>query len=570
MIHLNKQLRITVKLKDQRRITLTPQDTRYASYSIQEEEVVGGKRLRVFIEPAVALWIENASIEWTQQVKASDRLFFNGYQSWTDAQELTITDRMPSLRWFAKPLVKKYQFDKYGDRVIGKFSHRKGDFHGFSYCYLKGQDSVSLVASLNEHQGFTILTYQNKKHVWTARKDLEGVVMTSKTCVFDLLFTTGTMSEVFDQYAHQLQIPRIENRRYRGWTSWYNYYQNISEEIILKNLSNYDHGQIDIFQIDDGYQMAIGDWLDVDKKKFPKGMKYLADQIHAKGVKAGIWLAPFVTEKKSSIAKNHPEWLIKDEQGNFLEGGSNWSGFYVLNLELDEVKSYLRHVFSVVLDEWGYDMVKLDFLYALCILPTVSKSRGQIMAEGMDFLRECVGNRLILGCGVPLASSFGKVDFCRIGCDVGLDYNDKWFMKYFHRERISTYHAINNAIGRYELNGRFFLNDPDVFLLRDANLELTDAQKTLLAKVNQWFGKILFTSDDISLYSDEAMHLYQNVMDEQNIEIDLVTTLKKGVYKVLGRCNGVKTCMYINSSDVLYQNSEVTLPAYQLEMREQK
>lgn len=568
MIHHSKKLHILVKLEDNRVITLTPQDATYATFVMKEEEVLGGKRISVHLQPNVAMSVIHASLSWTHQAQESDRLFFNGYQSWTDAQELSAKDKMPSLRWFAKPVVKKYQFDKYGDTVIEKFSHKKGHFHGFSYGYLKQQHSISLIASLNEHQGFTILTYKHNKQLWTVRKDLDGVIVSAKTCVFDLFLSEGSIDEVFDRYAQLLQMPQIDNQRYRGWTSWYNYYQNISEEIILKNLANYQMGDIDIFQIDDGYQRAIGDWLDVDPVKFPSGMKVIADAIKKKGMKAGIWLAPFVCEKKSSLALNHPEWLLKDNQGNFLEGGSNWSGFYVLNLELDEVKEYIRHVFSVVLDEWGYDMVKLDFLYALCILPTTSKSRGQIMAEGMDFLRECVGNRLILGCGVPLASSFGKVDFCRIGCDVGLDFNDKWFMKYFHRERISTYHAINNAMGRFALNGRFFLNDPDVFLLRDDHLQLSASQKTMLAMVNHWFGKILFTSDDISLYQNEARQLYQKVMNGSNVKIKQVTTLKKGVYKVEGSSEGVITYMYINTSSKDYKDNEITIQAYQLEMRE--
>ncbi|EKC48560.1 hypothetical protein OBE_15116, partial [human gut metagenome] len=41
------------------------------------------------------------------------------------------------------------------------------------------------------------------------------------------------------------------------------------------------------------------------------------------------------------------------------------------------------------------------------------------MCEAMDFLRECVGEKMILGCGVPLMPAFGKVDYCRIGADYG-------------------------------------------------------------------------------------------------------------------------------------------------------
>ena len=75
-------------------------------------------------------------------------------------------------------------------------------------------------------------------------------------------------------------------------------------------------------------------------------------------------------------------------------------------------------------------MVKLDFLYSEAMQPRNGKSRGQIMCEAMDFLRECVGEeKLILGCGVPLGPSFGVVDACRISCDVDLKYLPKYYNK---------------------------------------------------------------------------------------------------------------------------------------------
>lgn len=64
-------------------------------------------------------------------------------------------------------------------------------------------------------------------------------------------------------------------------------------------------------------------------------------------------------------------------------------------------------------------MVKLDFLFAAAMIPQRGKSRGEIMTDAMEFLREVVGpNKIILGCGVPLGPSWRKVDYCRIGSDV--------------------------------------------------------------------------------------------------------------------------------------------------------
>ena len=54
-------------------------------------------------------------------------------------------------------------------------------------------------------------------------------------------------------------------------------------------------------------------------------------------------------------------------------------------------------------------------------------------------------------------------EYNRIGCDVSLDWNDVWYMRFFHRERTSTKQSLANTIFRRSLNNRAFLNDPDVF-----------------------------------------------------------------------------------------------------------
>jgi hypothetical protein len=120
----------------------------------------------------------------------------------------------------------------------------------------------------------------------------------------------------------------------------------------------------------------------------------------------------------------------------------------------------------------------------------------------MAFLRDVVGEHLILGCGVPLGPAFGKVDYCRIGCDVGLGWDDKEPAMVHYRERISTITAITNSMGRRHLDGRAFWNDTDVYILREESNSLSLAQRHSLFLANMIFGNVLFTSDDIANYSD--------------------------------------------------------------------
>ncbi|MBU3189645.1 alpha-galactosidase [Clostridium bowmanii] len=238
-------------------------------------------------------------------------------------------------------------------------------------------------------------------------------------------------------------------------------------------------------------------------------------------------------DRNSKIFKEKKHWILKDSHGELALSGSNWSRFYALDIYNPEVREYIKSVFSVVLDEWGYDMVKLDFLYAVCLVPSKTKTRGQIMTEAMEFLRECVGDKLILGCGVPLGPSFGLVDYCRIGCDVGLDWNDKVFMRMLHRERISTLYALGNAIGTRQLNGRAFLNDPDVFLLREDNIMLSETQRQTLFTVNHIFGSLLFTSDNIKKYDSKKHLMFDNIMNLKEKKIQSVESFRNGLVEVM-------------------------------------
>lgn len=468
--------------------------------------------------PVGELTLESVSMTFPWSCRGGrnpEQIFMNGYQSWTDSHEHTILEKEPAISPLAAGMVEKYYLDRYGDVNFTMKPKGTGQFHGFTYCYFRDGEQYRFLGSLSERAGFTVFYYNGTAQQMTIEKDCAGLKISEEWNAFDLVELSGTEDQVFDFYFEKMNISKLSGKPMTGYTSWYNHYQNISEQIIMENLEHvHEMGQnLDVFQIDDGYQTYVGDWLDVNADKFPAGLEPVVDQIHEYGMKAGLWLSPFVCEKNSGCYHEHPDWLVKDECGNPVCGGSNWSTFYALNLELSQVQDYLREVFRQVLDVWGFDLVKLDFLYGACMQPTSHKTRGQLMCEAMDFLRELVGDKLILGCGVPLGPAFGKVDYCRIGPDVGLDWDGSPKEKLLHRERVSTKNTIGNTIYRRQLNGRAFWNDPDVYLLRDDNIKLSTKQKALLAQVNGLFGGLLFTSDDVGSYDAEKRELQQSLTE---------------------------------------------------------
>lgn len=128
-----------------------------------------------------------------------------------------------------------------------------------------------------------------------------------------------------------------------GWSSWNHFRVNIDEKMIreqadaLLNSGMYDAGYRFI-NIDDGYfggRDANGK-LFCDSLKFPSGMKSLADYIHSKGLKAGIY----------SDAGSNTCGSIWDNDKNGIGVG---------------LYGHVEGDCTLLLKEWGYDFLKVDW-----------------------------------------------------------------------------------------------------------------------------------------------------------------------------------------------------------------
>lgn len=511
--------------------------------------------VKLTLIPSRPITLISASLEFWHEYEKNEKFFVNGYQSWTTSGEMSAEDIYRGTTPLAG--VTKYTKDMAitsGDYAFTRYEPRPGFFHSFTYTYLRRGDEFELFGSLSERNGYTVFYSDMEKHIFSVEKDVEGLTISEPYEMFDIVRVVGGYDEVFDKYFAAMNLPAKKHiDRLTGYTSWYNYFQKIDENIILRDLKGLSRAResVNIFQIDDGYEPFVGDWLDYNGKDFPNGMKTIADAVHREGYLAGIWLAPFNVQRgKSRILKEHPDWLIRNPDGKPQLGCVAWGGAYTLDIYNPEVREHLKKVFDNVLNDWGYDMVKLDFLYSQCRTPRDNKTRGTIMCEAMDFLRECVGDKLILGCGVPLGPAFGVVDACRISCDVDLSYGGKFYNSMsINNELPSAQNAINNSMFRRHLNGRAFLNDPDVFFLRDHNLTFTWEQKLLLAKINNLFGRVLFVSDDAGEYSEAELEVLKETFRETDakiLDVKCVGARADGNYEIKFIENGEEKLLYFN------------------------
>jgi alpha-galactosidase len=481
-----------------------------------------GWRIIVKLEPEEAVTITSATFDANYRFTRDDMIFCNGFQSWTESRKFAPGEKMKKLARSAR----RFKVHCFGDYHFYPYSGDKGKLHSYVYCYIKQKTGdYTLLGSLLEDTGYTIYALETRKNRISVIKDVEGLVVSEPYVLIDLLQLQGPKKEVLAGYFNTI-CPDLQTREpATGWTSWYKHYTDITEEIILGNLETMSKNRVPLeyFQIDDGYQTAVGDWLSI-KPTFPNGMKHIADSIRSKHYTPGLWLAPFICEERSSIFRDHPDWLLR-KNGEPVPAGWNplWSGtFYALDIYNDEFRYHIKEVFDTVLNQWGFDMVKLDFLYAAAMTPREGKTRGTIMMDAMRFLRRCVGEKTLLGCGVPLGTAFGLVDYCRIGSDVAPKWEDRILAAIHYRERVSTVNSLRSTSGRSHLNGRVFVNDPDVVILRDEDNALTTAERHTLCMVNNIFGGLMFISDDISLYSDETMRMFRSMFPFAKKEIDRV------------------------------------------------
>ena len=441
----------------------------------------------------------------------TERVFFNGYQTWSPSHEEKPSSVMRGISTFFKGMAYPWGTMRYGDSFFMNYSNKPGEFHGYSYFYKRYEEEYLLIASTDETNGYTIFSYSFDNSELTITKDAG---MPKYDQELHIVAFKGGYDEVFDAWFEAAGIKRRPAEPMAGYGSWYNRYEKITDETITEDLEGCS-GVLepgDLFQIDDGWQTAVGDWT-AHKQKFPRGMKASVEDIHAKGFKAGLWLAPFGAQHDSQLVKDHPDWLLMHD-GRPWYCGSNWGGFFALDIDNPEVRDYLKEVFHNVFDVWGFDLVKLDFLYAAAPWmtakgPFFGESRGSRMCRAVDYLREWCGDGMILGCGTPLMPVFGKFEYCRIGPDASLDWDNTAVIRNASPEYPSTKNAILDTFYRRGLDGRAFLNDPDVFFLRRDNIKLTEDQKDMHARVLAQYGSFFLTSDNMGEYDEKQLEHYR-------------------------------------------------------------
>jgi len=309
----------------------------------------------------------------------------------------------------------------------------------------------------------------------------------------------GTEEQVFTAYSARLREKFCNPAKEAGWEtrhasipsvwcSWYSLYGWVNERTFLKALDGLQDLPFEVVQLDDGWELAVGDWE--ANKKFPAGMAAMAGKIRDSGRTPGLWLAPFMVTLNSALARQHPDWLLRDQQGQPVRAGLSWNGVtYTLDSSHPEVLEWLDGLIRKVRG-WGYAYLKLDFLYAGA-LPGVRKNdlpREAAYRQAMERIRAAAGDAYILGCGAPILPSLGVCDGLRVGPDVAPYWiNTPMSVWLNNPNHPGTHNAIRTSLGRLWLQPVIH-TDPDVVFFRSRPNALTPEQKACLRDLSLLSG----------------------------------------------------------------------------------
>lgn len=91
-------------------------------------------------------------------------------------------------------------------------------------------------------------------------------------------------------------------------------YTIMTEQRLLEEIDRAAECGVQTFVLDDGWQQEFGDWT-YNRERLPNGLKPLVDRMKSYGMTPGIWMSLVGAGKQTQRTLEHPEWIIRDRQG---------------------------------------------------------------------------------------------------------------------------------------------------------------------------------------------------------------------------------------------------------------
>lgn len=194
------------------------------------------------------------------------------------------------------------------------------------------------------------------------------------TCESFISFFTGDCFSALRNYAGLLEaqgvvMPESEPAAFEpAWCAW-GYERQFTLAEIIGTLPKVSELGFKWATLDDGYQIAEGDW-DLTSKRFPRGdadMRALVDKIHSYGMKAELWWAPLAADPGTSFLKKYPDSIIRDKDGK-PQDITWWDSWYLSPVDADVIREQ-KALVEKFIGDWGFDGLKLDGQHMNAVAP---------------------------------------------------------------------------------------------------------------------------------------------------------------------------------------------------------
>jgi alpha-galactosidase len=364
--------------------------------------------------------------------------------------------------------------------------------------------------------------------------DTEGLELKpGETWEFEeFTFNSGAnRAQLIDQLAERLienHPPLRFNTPPAGWCSWYCFGPRVRATDVLENLDVIAKNipGLKYVQIDDGYQPAMGDWLETGAA-FGGNVQGVLKEIRNRGFEPAIWVAPFIAEEKSHIFEQHPEWFVKDAEGRPLRsdrvtfGGWRRGPWYALDGTHPEAQRHLEIVFRTMRQDWGCTYFKLDANFWGAIhggrFNDQRATRIEAYRRGMQAILRGAGNSFVLACNHPIWPSLGLIHGSRSSNDI----KRSW-------QRFET--TARQNLNRNWQNGRLWWNDPDAVVLTG---ELSEDEFRFHATAIYASGGMILSGDDLTKISPQRLAMLKKLVPPTGVAASFEDdSLRLGVIKL--------------------------------------
>lgn len=311
----------------------------------------------------------------------------------------------------------------------------------------RNSDDILLEGTLTQNRFYRYYSLSDEQIIWSQRaKTVKALILEP-----DEQFTgewnyveTGKSADLNHPYDNYLRALRNFGVKYRGrettnrdtliWGSWnHGIHRAINQTDLLENADYVKKyfSTVKWYQIDDGYdeydysitnhRIALGIFHEgegISKEKFPDGIEHFVREIKKRGLRPALWTGLTVSTHRRPY-KDNPDWFIVCYQD---------PNYAIYNISKPEVRKFIHEAFRKIINDWGFEGIKLDFWSYFfedeqVVIPAGKITGGNYRRWLLEIIRSLLpeDGYLQLGCDIAMGNPhLGEfADNYRYGIDIG-------------------------------------------------------------------------------------------------------------------------------------------------------